>query len=375
MYRKHGWDEWAEAASLNRGSDAALALLVSGVKDWDKWLAEGIRLGLAGPVWVALRDAGIQSLLPPAVADKLETGWREASSEIPRVSEALKDAAEALAGEKIPHLLLRSPGAEEFLAVSPEQPVRARVVLHIPYEYQQQARESLKAVSWKLLDMDGVLPSFYPDSFVHPGHAGIVVQLAFRVLLVSDLTESEALLNNSSLLPVHNREVPIPLPFVQALLASLQTVAEGTLDDPLRLLEVKRLYARLDRQGWDALLQAAVKTTSVPEVQVVLTALASRLAFAVPTQISEALAGKQSSLFVQRLILVSASAASPPAARAMYVLWRTPVADDRRELLDLLLFRRVRALPPQLAGSYEGRLLTEGMRGAVKTVKELFRRG
>lgn len=375
VYSKRNWDEWAEAASLKRGSDAALALLVSGVKDWEKWLAEGIRLGLAGPVWVALRDAGIQSLLPPAVADKLETGWRDASAGVPKASTALKSAAEALTEEKIPYLLLNLPGTEDFLSAPAERSVLAHVMLRIPYECQKQARDALQAASWKLLDLDGVLPSFYPDSFVNPAHPDIVLHLTFRVLIVSDLTESESLVGQTSMQPYLHMDIPVPLPHAQALLASLRAVAEGALDDPFRLLELKRLYSRLDRQGWDALLEATVRTTSVPEVQIVLSALVSRLAFAIPAQISGALEKKQSSRFVQRLILASASSASPPAARAMYVLWRTPIGDDRRELLDLLLFRRIRALPPQLAGTYEGRLLTEGMRGAVKIVKELFRPG
>jgi len=98
-------------AFQRRGGEAQLATLAGAVPDWDAWLAEVRAQGLAVAVWRAVRDSGIQQILPEHIGTALEELLRETVEKLGAFEGVISAVAVPLGHAKIEWALLAAPSA------------------------------------------------------------------------------------------------------------------------------------------------------------------------------------------------------------------------------------------------------------------------
>lgn len=271
-----------------REPDAELALLTSGVSDWDAWLQEMRSERLSGAVWTAMRDQDIQSLLPEPVQSRLAHEWERAVEAGSPTNATITDIASALDGEPVHWILLEAPSTLDFLyAPSSLEAADSAMILTRGEDYEK-ALDLLRAGGWDL--REDMAPEFTAlGSATFTRKLPVPAELTVRCRLWSPVARphEDVVWEALEHAELAGRPVRIPGAADRALWRSVSSVLDRTLASTFQTLQVALDFERLDREGWLQLIEHAQRMDVVPELEAGFFACAERMGLKRPPGVAE----------------------------------------------------------------------------------------
>ncbi len=250
------WDEWARAVAERRGADAGLALLASGVSDWQQWAGQARSQGLASAIWQAACQAGVQQIFPPEVAAWLESEAIAHSRLKQDVREAAAAAGRVLDGARLDWMLLGLPRSADLLLGCGEVAGVAHLLIR-----QQDLGAALSALE---------------DDGWSPASGGMLVREAHRVCLRSglpgdlSLQDMEWLWERPAELDLGRYRVKTPGGAQMAVICALRAFYEHQCRPAGCLLDIALAVSSLDRRAQREIQTIAHRAGVLPEVLLAL---------------------------------------------------------------------------------------------------------
>ncbi len=290
VFQPGPWDEWAAAIAKRQDRDAALAALAGQVTDWDAWLTEARTERLSGAIWTAMRDAGVESALPSATANELESEWRQSVAASALLHYEVAGIGAALAAEEVPWIMLKGPSVSDSLYQDPGARTSVDIDILIKPDDVHKVISILESSGWLLReDMHPRYIRITHIVMIKTAPQVSLLEVHWCLLGTVPLKSEEVLWDTLEAMDIGGRLVPILNASDKALHLCVHIVLHHGLIPVSQLLDVVLACLRLDRQGWDSFVSHARKLGVVEEALLALTAARKRQGLLVPESVLESL--------------------------------------------------------------------------------------
>lgn len=156
------------AAAGGRAMDDTIRALAAGPVDWDAIIAYAVRERAESVLWTRLKDAGVA--VPPATASMLQALAIRSDLRMALLERRLEETIAALAGAKVPVLLLKGAAlGRTVYGGFPQRPMLDLDLL-VPREHAEAARDAALASGWVRGEMERKVAFYEGHNHLPPLH-------------------------------------------------------------------------------------------------------------------------------------------------------------------------------------------------------------